>query len=84
MRQQENMINNNKDFESLDIITILGFIAQIQNIQKDNEEKQYIHNVIHAISNEIQKLHKQNNEIKYKLDKILEILNKRKCNYDIN
>lgn len=75
MKRWENM-NNNQNFESLDIITIMGFIAQMQNIQKDNKEKEYIHQIIHIISDEIQKLHKENDRIEYKLDKILEILNK--------
>lgn len=70
-------MNNNQNFEALDIITLMGFIAQMQNIEKDNKEKEYIHQVIHAISDEIQKLHKENDRIEYKLDKILEILNKK-------
>ena len=43
-------MNNNQNFESLDIITLISFIAQIENIQKDNNEKEYIHKVIYAIS----------------------------------
>ena len=75
-------MNNNQNFESLDIITIMGFIAQMQNIQKDNEEKEYIHQVIHAISDEIQKLHKENDKIEYKLDKILEALGENKNDFN--
>ena len=70
-------MNNNQNLEALDIINLMGFIAQMQNIQKDAKEKEYIHQVIYTISNEIQKLHKENDRIEYKLDKILEILNKK-------
>ena len=68
--------NNNQNFETLDLITLIGFIAQIQNIKIDAEEKDYIHNVIKAIADEIQKLHEENDRIESKLNKILELLRK--------
>lgn len=68
--------NNNQNFEILDLITLIGFIAQIQNMKIDAEEKDYIHNVIKAIADEIQKLHEENDRIESKLNKILELLGK--------
>ena len=67
-------MNNNQNFEALDLITLIGFIAQVQNMQQDSKEKDYIHNVIFAIANEIDRLHKQNDRIEHKIDKVLQIL----------
>lgn len=53
------------------MLTILSFIAQLQNIKKDDEEKQYIHLIIQKIGEEIQKLHKQNERIEAKVDQLL-------------
>ena len=50
-------MNNNQNFEALDILTLISFIAQIQNMNEDTKEKTYIHEVIKAISIEIEKLH---------------------------
>ena len=75
-------MNINQNLESLDIITLISFIAQIENIQKDNNEKEYIHKVIHAISNQIQKLHKENDRIEYKLNKILKALGENKNDFN--
>ena len=58
-------MNNNQNFEALDIISLLGFIAQIKNIEQDNKETNYIHAVIKSIFKEIEKLH-QENEIRKK------------------
>lgn len=63
---------NNNNFETLDLITVISFLAQITNIQKDTEEKEYIHAVIKAIANEIEKLHRENDRIEYKLNLLLE------------
>lgn len=71
---------NNKQFETLDAITIVGFLAQLENMADDSKEKEYIHNVVFAIANEIEKLHQENNRIEQKLDKILQILKEK--NYD--
>ena len=51
-------------------------MAQIQNMKIDAEEKDYIHDVIKAIADEIQKLHEENDRIESKLNKILELLGK--------
>ena len=63
----------NNNFEFLDIVTILGFVAQMQNLEKDEQYENYIKNFIHNLDEEIQKLHKENEEIIEKLDKILNL-----------
>ena len=67
-------MNNNeyRNFEALDLLTLISFLAQIQNMNEDTKEKTYIHEVIKAISIEIEKLHKQNERIEAKIDQILE------------
>lgn len=76
-----NIINNanNEDnnFEFLDIITIVGFIAQLSNIAKDEEQTNYIHKVIETIAQEIEKLHQENDYIMWQNEEILKILKNR-------
>ncbi len=62
---------NNQQFESLDMLTILSFIAQLQNMKQDTEEKRYIHLIIQQIGNEIERLHKENDRIEMKINQIL-------------
>lgn len=64
-REQDNL-------DMLDILSILGFVLQVQNIQENKEETKYIHNFIYGVANEIEKLHKENDIIMNKIDKILE------------
>ena len=73
-------MNNNNQFETLDVITIVSFLAQLQNMADDEKEKEYIHKVILAISNEITKLHEANDKLEQKLDEILQILKNKKEN----
>ena len=40
-------------------------------MEEDEKEKEYIHKVILAIANEIEKLHKENDRLEAKIDKIL-------------
>ena len=35
--------NSNSNIEGLDLISIMGFIAQMTNISEDKKEKEYIH-----------------------------------------
>lgn len=56
-------LTNKTSFSILDVITILGFAAQIDNIKDDKIQTDYIQKVIHAISDEIDKLHKENDII---------------------
>ena len=69
-----NNLNNKTSFNILDIITILGFVAQIQNITDDRSQTEYIQKVIQAIADEIEKLHKENDIIIQQNEEILKIL----------
>lgn len=73
------MINNkNSNFEALDAITLVSFAAQLDNMEKDGIQNEWIHKVVLAIANEIEKLHKENDIIMKKLDNITTFLEKRK------
>ena len=74
------MLNNDSEFEALDLLNIASFLAQVDNIMSNNEQNKYIHKVIKAISLEINKLHKENEILMKKIDKILNILEGRKWN----
>lgn len=67
-------MNNNQNLEALDLLAIISFIAQIENMNEDKKEKEYIHTVIKAIAKQIEKLHKENDRLESKLDEILKIL----------
>lgn len=69
-----NNLTNKTSFNILDIITILGFVAQIDNIKDDEIQTDYIRKVIQAISDEIDKLHKENDVIIEQNNKILKKL----------
>ena len=43
-------MNNNQNLEALDLLAIISFIVQIENINEDKKEKEYIHTVIKAIA----------------------------------
>lgn len=43
-------MDNNQNLEALDLLAIISFIAQIENMNKDSKEKEYIHTVIKAIA----------------------------------
>ena len=68
---------NNNQLEALDLIAIIGFILQIQNIQLDDKQQNYIHNVIKVLAQQVEKLHQQNDRIETKLDQILKILKEK-------
>lgn len=67
------MLNNQeqRDFNMLDIINFMSIALQIQNIEQDKIEKDFIHNFVKSVSNEIEKLHKENDIIMDKLDLLL-------------
>lgn len=71
----DNDMNENYNF--LDMLTIVGFIAQIENIQKDEEYSKYIKSVIRSISIEIDKLHRENDIIMEQNKKIIALLERR-------
>lgn len=72
--KRDDKVNNNTNNSLLDSITILGFIAQLQNIGDDKFQTEYIRKVIQIIAEEIDKLHKENDEIIEQNKEILKIL----------
>lgn len=72
--KRDEEVNNNTNNSLLDSITILGFIAQLQNIGDDKFQTEYIRKVIQIIAEEIDKLHKENDEIIEQNKEILKIL----------
>ena len=44
------------------------------NIEQDNQESEYIHNVIQAIAREIELLHKENDKIMAQNEEIIRLL----------
>ena len=70
----QNYQQDKNNLEALDIITMLSFAMQTTNIQKDEKQTEYIHKVIKAIANEIEKLHKENDIIIKQNEKILNLL----------
>jgi hypothetical protein len=65
-----------QEFALLDAITIVGFLAQLDNMEQDEKETQYIRTVIQAIANEIEKIHKDNEKIIKQNEEILYFLRK--------
>ena len=72
--QKMNENNPNNGLEFLDIITIMGFFAQLKNLSKDEKYEQFIKKIILGLVQEIEKLHRENDEIIKKLDEVLERL----------
>ncbi len=74
----DNIFNNssNGEFGFLDILAMISFLAQINNMDKDDMQNEYIHKVIKAIANEIEKLHKENDIIIEQNEKILKEIRK--------
>lgn len=69
-----NNLNKKTNFNILDDITILSFIAQIKNIDDDKVQTNYIQKVIKAIADEIEKLHKENDIIMQQNEEIIKLL----------
>lgn len=75
------MINNNNDNEQenldmLDIITMLSFIAQIQNMKEDRVQNLWINKVIKTLFQEVNKLHYENELLFKKLEEVENAINK--------
>lgn len=75
------MINNNNDnkqenLDMLDIITMLSFMAQIQNIKEDKVQNLWINKVIKTLFQEINKLHYENELLFKKLEEVENAINK--------
>ena len=67
-------MNENQQFDFLDAITLIGFFAQIENLDKDQKYEEFIKKIIIGLVQEIEKLHKENEDIIEKVDQILEKL----------
>lgn len=66
--------NTSENLNILDAITITGFLAQLDNMAKDDVQNKYIHTVIKAIADEIEKLHRENDIIMEQNEEILKLL----------
>lgn len=69
-----NTMQEEQSFEFLDALAIVSFMAQINNMNKDVKETQYIHKVIKTIGSEIAKLHYENDIIMEQNETIIKIL----------
>lgn len=73
-RNNGNNNNESQQFEMLDALTIVGFCAQLDNMMKDEKQTEFIHGIIQAIGDEIEKLHKENNIIIEQNNQIIKLL----------
>ena len=55
--------NTNKNFDILDMLSLISFIAQMKNMSDDDKAALKNNSIIKAISDEIDKLHKENDDI---------------------
>lgn len=62
--------NINQSLKDLDIIGLASFFMQADNIKDDNQQKKINQLILQAVANEIEKLHKENDDIINKLNKI--------------
>ena len=74
------MINNDnnkqENLDILDIITMLSFMAQIQNIKEDKAQNIWINKIIKTLFQEINKLHYENELLFKKLEEVENAINK--------
>ena len=71
------MNEGNNGFEFLDALTLISFFTQMENLNKDEKYEQFIKKIIIYLIGEIEKLHKENDDIIKKLNIILEKLNEK-------
>ena len=62
--------NINQNLKDLDIIGLASFFMQADNIKDDNQQKIVNQLILQAVAKEIEKLHKENDNIIEKLNKI--------------
>lgn len=62
--------NINQNLKDLDIIGLASFFMQADNIKDDNQQKMINQLILQAVAKEIEKLHKENDSIIDKLNKI--------------
>ena len=70
--------NINQNLKDLDIIGLASFFMQADNIRDDNQQKTINQLILQAVAKEIEKLHKENDNIIEKLNKIEQDDNKCK------
>lgn len=63
---------NNNGFGFIDILTLISFMAQMKNMSDDEISNLKNNSIIKAVANEIDKLHKENDDIVKYLKKINE------------
>ena len=68
------MLEESNNLKFFDILNILSFYTQLENIQKDNEQNELIKQIIKAIANEIDLLHKENEKIINQNEHIIKLL----------
>lgn len=66
-----------EDVGILDLLNVFSLWAQVDNMNMDRQQTVYIHTVIKAIANEIEKLHRENDIIMRQNEKILEMLRRK-------
>lgn len=70
-------MNYNKDFEFMDAVGITSFLAQLDNMEKDQIQTEWIRKVVVSLAQEVQKLHDENDILINKVDEILKIVKGR-------
>ncbi len=66
-----------EDVGILDLLNVFSLWAQIDNMNMDKQQTEYIRKVIRAIADEIDKLHKENDIIIKQNEEILDLLRRR-------
>lgn len=66
-----------EDVGVLDLLNVFSLWAQIDNMNMDKQQTEYIRKVIRAIADEIDKLHKENDIIIKQNEEILDLLRRR-------
>ena len=70
MNNNNNNDINNSSFGFIDILTVISFMAQMKNMSDDEVTNLKNSSIIKAVANEIDKLHKENDDIINHLKKI--------------
>ncbi len=64
-------MNNNNNLAAVDIISVMSFLIQMQNLEDDKKYKGTVTQFEEMVQKEVDKLHKENEIIMQKLDEIL-------------
>ena len=63
MNNNNNSNNMNNTFGLIDILTLISFLAQMKNMNDDEFTSMKNNSIIKAVADEIDKLHKENDNI---------------------